>query len=276
MLRRWRKEDICFFDLFNPDPEFILPSVEACGGWESYTGQIFYYSNEGVKTYPLPIYDDVLTDMNTEEGISNVLNRNARNNFLSAGMLIDYVNNPESEDQESEIEKSFKRFQGDKAACKIMYIPVKSKEETPEFKSFKGENFDKEFDFSDQAVADKIGRAFNQPPILRAQDVGANFGADLMKNAYNYYNSVTYNERLVIERTFSELFQHWFESVPDNFEIAPLTYNASLTLAEELGEKGMAQLLQIVEQPTLLAEQKKKMLKTLFALEDETINNLIN
>jgi hypothetical protein len=51
-----------------------------------------------------------------------------------------------------------------------------------------------------EKVKNDIERSFNQPPILRAEDVGGNFGADALRNAYDYYNSVTEVERLQVER----------------------------------------------------------------------------
>ena len=45
-----------------------------------------------------------------------------------------------------------------------------------------------------------------------------------MKNAYNYYNSVTENERLVIERVFTRIFSVWHELLPGDYSIAPLEY----------------------------------------------------
>lgn len=274
-LRKWKKEDIVFIDLFNPVKDEIEYQVLESEGWNNYKGQVYYYSNEGKKVYPIPIYDSVITDMNTQEGISNVLNRNARNNFFTSGMLIDYMNVDDTEQQENETEKSLIEFQGDEEACKIIYTQVQSKEEKPDFLSFKGENFDKEFDSTKDYIKDSIGEAFNQPPILRAEDVGANFGADLMKNAYNFYNSVTENERLVIERVYEELFKYWFEPTKGNYEIEPLLYEVKITLAEKFGEKGFDQLMTIIENTILSTEQKQNMLRRLFDLTKEELNDLI-
>jgi len=283
LLRKWKKEDIDFIHLFNPDPEEIQSQVDASGGWHNYKGQVFYFSSAGEKAYPLPIFDSVLTDMNTEEGISNVNNRNARNNFLSAGMLIDKVSDNKSAATEegrntndtTDTEKALKEFQGDEQACKIMYVQIETDEEKPEFVSFKGNNYDKEFTVTNQTVEQKIGKAFNQPPILRAENVGANFGADLMKNAYDFYNSVTENERMVIERVFSEILKSWFEPVTAEFVILPLSYQMKMTLAERLGDKGMEQLMKINENTVMSIDAKRKMAKRLFELTDDELNDLI-
>lgn len=203
-LRRFKKEDICHFYLFDPDPCTIQLQVEEAGGWDSYTGQIYYYSDTGERTYPTPIYDSVLTDMSTEEGIANVKNRNARNNFLPAGMLIDKRNRSENSEQQNNLERTLLEFQTDENACKLVLVEVDSEEEIPEFRTFDSNTYDKEFDYSEKSVQQNIGRAFNQPPILRAEDVGGNFGAELITNAYDYYNAITETERLVIEQVFNK------------------------------------------------------------------------
>jgi hypothetical protein len=282
-IRKWKKDDIETLYLFNPDPAVIAEQVELSGGWENYKGQVYYYSSSGVLVYPEPIYDSVLTDMNTEEGISNVNNRNVRNNFLTAGMLIDKVQDNNSlagdemakSDEQSDTEKAILQFQGDENAGKILYIQIETEDEKPEFVSFKGENYDKEFAVTNETVEDKIGQAFNQPPILRAKDVGANFGADLIKNAYNFYNSVTENERIVLERIFNELFRYWFVVEQFDFTIDPLSYDVETTLAERIGTEGMNQVVNILNSSALTKDEKKSSIKTLFGLtEIETLSIL--
>jgi len=283
-LRKWKKDDIQFYHLFNP--ELVSEQVIAAGGWANYKGQIFYFSNEGEKTYPLPIFDSELTDMNTEEGISNVSNRNVRSNFLTAGMFINYVNDNknaagriEEEDkgrtQDNGIETALKGFQGDEKAGKMLYIELEDGDTKPEFVSFKGTNYDKEFNVTEESVQNNIGRVFNQPPILRAENVGANFGADLMKNAYDYYNSVIENERLNVERVYTSIFQHWFTPTTGDYSIIPLSYDVKMTLAERIGEKGFDQLVKVIENGVLSTIQKRNMAKRLFDLSDEELNDLI-
>lgn len=223
-LKKFKKDDITFIDLFNPDPQFLAGRFELCEGVQNYNGQVLYFSNEGEKTYPTPIFAPVLTDMSTEEGLSNVSYRNTRNNFLPSGMIIDKRNVDESDEQENETENSFKEFQGDEKACKIIYVQVSNDEEKPEFVSFASNNYDKDFTETRKAVKSSIGEVFNQPPILRGEDVGGNFGADLVTNAYDYYNSVIESERLDIERTFTQIFKYWWEPTNYSFEIEPLSY----------------------------------------------------
>ena len=296
-LRKWKKDDIKFIDFFNPDAEEIKAQVDAVGGWANYKGQILYFSNEGERVYPLPIYDAVLTDMNTEEGISNVSNRNARNNFMAAGMLVDTVDDNESaanteggesaseierrllsashEDEKNETEQALKSFQGDENACKIMYVRIGTGETAPAFTSFKGTNYDKEFNVTLESSQSNIGKAFNQPPILRAEDVGSNFGADLMLNAYNYYNSVTENERLIVERVFTSIFQNWFEPTSGNYSVIPLSYEIEMSLADRLGEKQLTEFMKILNDSAITPDLKRIIAKTLFGLSEDEALSLI-
>ena len=279
-LRKWKKDDIQFIDFFNSDPEEIKLQIDAAGGWANYKGQILYYSNEGERVYPLPVFDAVLTDMNTEEGISNVSNRNARNNFLSAGMLINYSNTnksaaEEKTEDEGQLESTIKGFQGDEKAGKIMYVELEDGDTKPEFVSFKGTNYDKEFNVTLASSQANIGKAFNQPPILRAENVGANFGADLMKNAYDYYNSVTENERLIIERAFTTIFKNWFELTDNNYSIIPLSYDVEMSLADRLGEKQLTEFMKLLNDSAITPDLKRSIAKTLFGLGEDEANSLI-
>ena len=233
-LRRWKKDDITLINLFDPAPDKITEQCPKIKGTETldlkeYNGQIFYYSNEGDKVYPIPPFAAALTDMNTEKSIANILNRNAANNFLPAGMLVDKKNSDQSKEQEDDTEENFLKFQGSDVACKMMYIQVGSDEEKPEFIPFRTNNYDKEFQVSKNDVKDSIGRIYNQPAILRAEAVSGNFGADLMSQAYSYYNSVTKVERNIIQRVFEAIMLHWWQQETfSNFKINPLVYDSEL------------------------------------------------
>ena len=191
-IKRFKKDDIERIDIYNPNPEFIAERVEEAGGWSFYKGQIFLFFQikEPTSTHS-PIFDNALTDMNTEEGISNILNRNAQQ-FLPAGMACRTLTTMTKQPTRMNTPKNPSRtIKAIAKALKLIYIQVNSKEEIPVFVPFKSNNYDKEFTVSHDTVKDSIGRSFNQPPILRAENVGAGFGADLMEQAYNYYNSVT-------------------------------------------------------------------------------------
>nr|DAS26549.1 MAG TPA: HK97 Family Phage Portal Protein [Caudoviricetes sp.] len=274
-IKRFRKQDIVFYDLFDPRPEAIRAQVEAAGGWENYRGQILYYSGDGDLVYPVPIYEPELTDMRTEEGLANVTGRNVNNNFLTAGALVDVCNESESEAEAELTKKTIREFQGDDKAGQMLYLQVRSKDEIPVFMSFSGENYDKAFSVTQDNVPNNIGRVFNQPPILRAQDVGANFGADLMVNAYNYYNTKTSGERQTLEETFAEIFRLWPEPVVSDFSIRPLSYVAGQSLLARLGQSAVDKIYEIVKDTAIDDLKKKSMLRLGYDLTPEEVDELV-
>lgn len=275
---RWSPSDIEWFHLFNPDPEVILNQVEEAGGWDKYNGQILYFSgdSEGSPSYPVPLFIAEMTDMRTEEALANVAGRNACSNFLSAGILVDIKDETQDESQVNETQEELNKFQGDENTSQLWYIQCKSKDEVPQFIRFSGENYDKAFEVTQRVIPENIGQAFKQPPILRAVDVGANFGADLMTNAYKYYNSVTVRERQQLEETFVSIFEYWWAPLENpDFAIQSLTYNAGESIADRIGKDNMTQVLEIIRDQMLSTVQKRNMLKLIYGLYDEEIIKLM-
>lgn len=276
-LKSFQQKDIEWFDMFCADPAAIREQVTEAGGWEHWKGQIYYYSNEGQKCYPVPIFDCALTDMSTDEGLSNVTMRNVRNNFLPSGMLIDHNNQANSEEQEQENKEELKAFQGDTNAGKLFYVNLRDGEVAPEFKPFSGGNTDKEFTNADKKIPQVIGKAFNQPPILRSEDVGANFGADLMRNAYDYYNSVTETERNDIQRVFAEVFSLFAVNInpEQDYTILPKNYRVNQTLAERLGQN-TDKVVEILTNTTMDTRLKNAILRVVYGIEEDDIVTLTN
>lgn len=276
-LKSFTEKDIVYIDKFNPDPAVIQSQVDAAGGWDKYNGQILLWSNQGQDIYPVPMYESALTDMSSEEGLCNLTYRNVRNSFIPAGMLIDHDNQDENKTEEEDTRQELTEFQGDMNAGKLMYITLKNGETAPEFKPFDTKNTDKEFNQAEEQVPDRIGRAFTQPPILRAVDVGSNFGADMMCNAYDFYNSVTEGDRTDVSAFFAKVFEHWWDKTlnPDkDFSILPLIYKVNDTLAERLGDN-MDKVLEILFDSGKTRAAKEIILGKFYGLDDDDIRDIM-
>lgn len=207
-----KKEMIDFIDMFDPDPEVIQRQIEAAkpspdtpSGWSHYKGQIYYFSGAGDREYPAPIFEAELTNMRSEEGIDNVVGRNVTCNFLPGVMLVDINNEAESEKQFNELRDELSNYQGDEKSSNILLSQVKSKEEIPVKIDLSGENYDKEFSVTQAYLPDAIGRAFTQPPILRAENVTTGFSTNEMVNAYKFYNTQTEDERQDVSGVFTQI-----------------------------------------------------------------------
>jgi hypothetical protein len=225
--------DIKYLNQYNPAN--VMNEINAAGSPADYLGQVLYYTGDSDFEYPVCPFDPVVTDMLTEESVSTVKHRNAKFNFLPAGIMVRKGikpkttedgtkddNDPYNQEQASSAEE-FKRMQGDANACKISVVDVDADEEMPEFIPFDAKNYDKQYEYTEKTVQDNIGRMSMIPPILRGIDVGAGFGADLMRNAYDFMNSITDDERRMLEVAFRDVMQLWPVKFAD-YSLAPLLY----------------------------------------------------
>jgi len=229
----FRKEDTKFINKYAPE-RAIEQMIEA-GSPEAYLGQVFYFTADGDFEYPIAPFDPIVTDMLTEESVSTVKHRNAKFNFLPAGILVRKGIKPATKDdgtydetspynqQQLESADMIRKMQGDENTSKIWVVDVDADEEKPDFIDFTAKNYDRQYEITEKSVQENIGRMFMIPPILRGVDVGAGFGADLMNNAYDFMNSITGNERRMLETAFRDLLEYYYVKFTD-FVVAPLKY----------------------------------------------------
>lgn len=210
-------ETIEVFPVFNPSPDVVQLQIQAAGGIEFYKGQILYSTKAGRLAYPLPLVDIVLTDMSTDEGLSNVNNRNVRNNFLTAGMLITKrgqgsspvdgeVDGGSSDDGFTE---EFEKLQGDTNSLKIMQVEIETDEDKPEFVPFKTNNYDKEFTATTASVIDNIYAAFNQEMFGRLRKGSIGFSGELAADVKREYCEQVSKQQRMLSRAYRAIFSHW-------------------------------------------------------------------
>lgn len=224
------KKNIAVIDVFNPRKEVVMAQIEACGGIEYYKGQILWVSGTGKNTYPLGRADRVATEMSTDEGLANVKYRNVRNNFFPAGIMITRKASPfdngDRFQEDNDFQEVIKQMQGDTNASKILEVQIESEEEKPEFVEMNSKNYDKEFSVTDASVVERIYSAFGQEPwyCIRIGKVG--FSGDILRDAFDYYNSIVSKQQRMIERVFDRVFSYWFEvaNTSGDYSVKPLIY----------------------------------------------------
>lgn len=231
------KETIDYIHEFNPQKAVVFSQIEAAGSIEQYKGQILWVSSAGKQEYPKAIYDKVVTQMSTEEGLGNIALRNTRNNFMPAGMLITKKGQNTSEQDEDEdsindddnsIAEKVADVQGDLNTNKILHFEVEYDEDEPKFVNFQGANYDKDFTVTSDTVCEKIYAAFGQEAWHRIRKGSVGFSSEIMRDTYDVYNSVTNGERRIIERAFDKIFKHWYNPIQTtDFSLQPLQYISS-------------------------------------------------
>lgn len=233
------KQSIARFYQFNPNKVVVAEQIAQSGGIEHYMGQILWVSSAGKNRYPKPIYDKIVTNLSTDEGLDNVKYRNVRNNFLPSGMLIrrngsaltidgsgKQVTESDVQRQMDEASEDLRTFMGDENTGSIMEVYLKDGESEPEWKPIESVNFDKKFDSTSADVAQRIYSAFGQEPWYSLRIGKTGFSGGVLADAYDYYNSYVAVQRRYISRAFKHIYSNWKYNVNyhNNFEIEPLVF----------------------------------------------------
>ena len=220
------------FNVFNPNHEAIREQIMMSGDIDSYNGQILWCSTAGKNIYPTPIYDAVISDMSTEEGLGNIKNRNARNNFLVSAMLITKKGAPKFDDKGNDVSTStitpedLAQFQGDERMSKLLLVELENDEDKPEVVPFTANNYDKDFTATDASVIERIYAQFHQELFYAIRIGKLGFSGDVMADAYTYYAGEVTNEQRFIARGVSKLLEVWHEPILRNADtsILPIQY----------------------------------------------------
>ena len=227
------KDTIVTYERFNPDPAIVRAQIAASGGIEYYRGQIMWVSTAGRDRYPLPKYDRVLTDLSTDEGLSNIKFRNARCNFLASAFVITKRSQTlnEVDERQRAVEaqgfaEELAQFQGDETGNVLISLTVDNDEDKPEILSFPTKNFDKDFTVTDNSVVERIYSAFEQEPFLCIRSGKLGFSGTTIHDCYAYYSSLVNKEQRIISRALERVFDNWHEPLAStSCDIKPLTYN---------------------------------------------------
>ncbi len=229
-----------YINVFNPRKEVVMAQIDYVGGIEYYKGQILWVSGSGKNTYPVGRADRVVTEMSTDEGLANVKYRNVRNNFFPAGMMITKKANPYNLGDrfvdDDGFQDTIKQLQGDTNASKILEVQIESDEERPEFVELNAKNYDKEFSVTDASVVERIYSAFGQEPwyCIRIGKVG--FSGDILRDAFDYYNSLVTKQQRMIERVFTRIFDNWHEvaNTSGDYSVKPLIFVGNATISDNM------------------------------------------
>lgn len=219
---RINKTTVDYIDVFNPDPAVVLAQMLEAGGPQYYKGQVLYYSREGYLQYPHAMYHAALTDMSTDEGLSNVLHRNVRCNFLPAGAFVRlrgssaYTGEEVLDADSDDYDEGLIALQGDTEALNIMDITVETKDQMPEFINMRGNNYDKDFTQTCLETKDCIYAAFGQEGWLAIRNGKVGFSGTLVADVKRDYADRCVKTQKALSRAYVSVLTNWVEGeLPD-------------------------------------------------------------
>lgn len=233
------KKSIRWYYQYNPKKDVVMSQIEKAGGIENYSGQILWFSFDGNNRYPVPIFDKIVTNLSTDEGLDNVKYRNVRNNFLPSGMWIKKKGsalsvtgdmsvsdrNAAKAKEDKELE-AMKTFMGDENTGSMMQITLEGEESLPEWKQIESVNFDRKFTSTTEDTTERIYSAFGQEPFYCIRRGKTGFSGDILSDAYDYYNSYVSRERRCISRAIEDISRHFIEDINPSrdFSIQPIVF----------------------------------------------------
>ena len=100
-------------------------------------------------------------------------------------------------------------MQGDSNSLKILEVELDADEEIPQFVSFKGENYDKEFTVTDSSVIERIYSAFGQEAFYCIRSGKIGFSGTLIYDAKLEYAQRVHKEQRMLTRAYKTILGHW-------------------------------------------------------------------
>ena len=121
-----------------------------------------------------------------------------------------------------------KDMQGDANACNVVVFTKEPGENPPAFVKFSGENYDTAFEKTETTVQANIAKRFKQPASLRCENYSNGFASDRMEDDYTYYNTVTKDERRLLERGFAKVLANYITPIDlSQIKITPSVYGGT-------------------------------------------------
>lgn len=224
--RAYDIKNVNFYNFYNPLT--VLEEI-AEQGIENYKGQVLFYSPM-LGEYPLCPCDAVIEDVITDGGIKDFRLRQVTTSFIGSH-IIEYPYEFQSEEEREDEKENWKNFQGTSNANKLVVVENPNAEKTAiKIHKLDIQNNDKLFEVTNRTCKDSIIESFGQPPQLLGVSVAGKLGtADEIRDAYDFYNSFTEDERIQLEELLVELFHGWYYNInpSGNYSIIPLSFGTT-------------------------------------------------
>jgi hypothetical protein len=224
--KKFDKTDIIYINAYNPAN--VEQEVEDAGGWENYKGQVYY---SPLNEYPLAPFDAVLEDMLTEAQLKKFKHSTATDNFLASHLLI--VGESESDEDSELFDQNLRDFQGGEGAGRLLVVEKANNESPIELKKIEIQNYDGLYEYTENSSRDAILKMFLIPPVLLLRVAGSLGTSKEISDAFDYYNGVTSDDRLVIEEILMEIFTNFYYDIcpSKDYSLLPLKYSKPIDVA---------------------------------------------
>lgn len=221
---KWRtnkieKSKLLAVDVWNPIKEVIDAQVKAAGSWGKWKGQIFYSFLDDEYIYPLSPIDPIKWDADTESQIAIF-----KNGELRRGFFLKYIMHHTKFNTDAEAEDFVKKMQGFIGGGHEKAIMVLEGSFNDDGTVISGENVklekiekninDKMFEGYETSTQNAIRKAFNAIPQILIEYEDSKLGStsgEALRQAADFYNAMTVENRMKITQIFEEIFKSWID-----------------------------------------------------------------
>jgi hypothetical protein len=228
-----RLRKIYTYPIFNP--ENVAEEVEACGGFENYKGQIFFWTPE-LFQYPHASFDPVVEHAQAQYESSLFKISSLQNGFMATTAVV-YPGEFTDEKEKQDFKDTIARKKGGQGGNSIIGLQVPQGVTAQDvFQPLTPANVDRQWEYTERSVVDAILENYAMPKeLLGVRPETGMFNQDNMVNAYLYFNTKTRNRRMQLSRIFSFLMEQFARPVVSDFKIKELEYVTKVEAPAQVG-----------------------------------------
>ena len=221
---RWRNQKLergkyLKVDVWNPIKEVIASQVKRDGGFEKWKGQMYYSFLEDEYIYPLSPIDPVKWDTDTESQISIFKNGELRRGFFLKYLM--YHNEFPDDQAARDFTQQMSGFMGGDHAKSMMILQgsfnpdgTLNSQENIKIEKLEQNINDKMFEGYETSTKNSIRKAYNAIPQILIEYEDSKLGTtsgEALRQAADFYNQMTIEQRMKISQMFTELFANWID-----------------------------------------------------------------
>lgn len=211
-------------------PKFNLDSVREQMADPDFMGQVAFFSMEDASLYPLAPVDPAINDADTEAQISIFKNRTVRNGFLDRTI---FRHGPfDSPEDKEAFKRMVREFKGAENAEDILMLEDEftsdNKDGNLRIDRLESKINDKLFESWEKTCPNNIRKCYNNAPPMLIDLVEGKLGntsGEAYREAIDFYNDQTEEERMFVTGILQKVTENWFEALPESKWILPIGSN---------------------------------------------------
>lgn len=150
---------------------------------------IYYYKNEDLRTYPLPVYSSALKSCEIERSVDD-FHLNGLENGFAASYIVNFNNGVPEDQQKEEIERLFnEKFTGSKNAGRVAYSWNENKESAVSIEKMEIQDFGDRYNSLAKWSRQQIFTAFRaNPNLFGIPTESLGFSSEEYDSAFRLFN----------------------------------------------------------------------------------------